>query len=481
MATPYRGYTEIPGAAVPDVPYRVNLALREIDADMQDAVTDLSAVDDAAAGRLAALEVAAGFGSGMQLQDDAVNGLLIGDTKAAATVRKQIDQRGPAATVAALDVPASPTREAFDAHVLGHLAERFHGPMKTWGDALQNMATAPAIWVSLGSSTANGGNTDNFGLSWVGRIAGFLTNRDVLHDSVKPLDSVASRPANGVHVYNGAVGGTTSGNYLPAARVAAIKKLQPALITHMIGANDLGNGTEIATYKANLRKALDQLIAAAPNAVHLLIHQQGRVAATPKHPWTAYGNAMREVADMYPNAAFLNASERFRFGDGLAMHLVSDNLHMNTHGHRLMADLVAEAMGHPIAYVENECRKFALPASKTFTVEEDWFTGTIPAAPYPRTLTFDLAVFGYGTGAKETQGQEISIRASYPDNGVAIGDTAQIRFLNGGTSHALTYVQQPTWPIDANREVTLIIHSGPSIYLSGSGAYTRLTAQLTPA
>lgn len=36
MATPYRGYTEIPGAADPDVPYRVNLALREIDADMND-------------------------------------------------------------------------------------------------------------------------------------------------------------------------------------------------------------------------------------------------------------------------------------------------------------------------------------------------------------------------------------------------------------------------------------------------------------
>jgi hypothetical protein len=35
MATPYRGYTEIPGSAVPDVPFRVNAILREIDADVQ--------------------------------------------------------------------------------------------------------------------------------------------------------------------------------------------------------------------------------------------------------------------------------------------------------------------------------------------------------------------------------------------------------------------------------------------------------------
>ncbi len=483
MTTPYRGYTELPGAAVPDVPYRVNLALREIDADVADAVAELETIDAAQAGRLAALESAAGFGAGMQLQDDAVNGLLLGNTKAAATLTKQIDTRGPAATVAALAVPASPTREAFDDFVLDHMADYFPGPMQVWGTALRAQKTKPALWVSLGSSTANGGNTANFGLSWAGRIACYLTGRGILNGAIPDLDPApATRPTSGIHAYNGALGGTTSANYLTASKVAAIKKLQPTLITHMVGANDYGSSVAINTYKANLRNWKDQLDAASPNSVHLYIHQQGRTAAAPGSiTWQQYGTAMREVADAYPNAVFLDAGERFGLRGGLAPHLVSDTLHMNEYGHRIMADLVAAAMGTPIPYMENEVRKLAVPGSQTFTAEGDWLTATIPAAPYPRTLTLDLAVFGYGTGTKETQGQEISIRATYPDNGAALGDAAQIRFLNGGTSHALTYVQQPTWSIDANREVTITIHSGPAIYLSGSGAYSRIHAKLSPA
>lgn len=483
MTTPYRGYTEIPGAAVPDVPYRVNLALREIDADVQDAVAELEAADAAAAGRLAGLEAAAGFGSGLKLQDDAVNGLLNSATsKTAVTVTKQIETKGTAATVAALKTPGTATREAFDALTLEHLGDYFHGPMKVWGEALRKQETAPAIFVNLGSSTANGGNTPNYGLSWAGRIACYLTGKSILNGAIPDLDPApAARPTSGIHAYNGALGGTTSSNYLTASKLAAIKKLQPSLITHMVGANDFGGSVSLSAYKANLRNWKDQLDAATPSTVHLYIHQQGRVAAAPGAiTWQQYGTAMREVAEAYPNAVFLDAGERFGLRGGLAPHLVSDNLHMNEHGHRIMADIVAEAMGTPIPYV-NEARKLAVPGSKTFTVAEDWLTATIPAAPYPRTLTLDALVFGYGTGTKETQGQEISLRATYPDNAVVIGDAAQVRFLNGGASHALSYAQQPTWPVDANREVTITIHSGPSIYLSGSGAYTRVTAMLAPA
>lgn len=101
MATPNRGYPELPGAVTPDVPYRVNLALREIDADVEqldDALasatyeTKAAASAAAAAGvsaaaaatkntvqdaRLAQLEGRAGFsGPGLSLTDEAINGVL---------------------------------------------------------------------------------------------------------------------------------------------------------------------------------------------------------------------------------------------------------------------------------------------------------------------------------------------------------------------------------------------------------------------
>lgn len=481
MATPYRGYTEVPGSIAPDVPYRINLALREIDADLETALAELDETDAAAAGRLAALESAAGFGSGMKLQDDAVNALLLSSTtKTTGTLTKQIEAKSAAATLKELDTEGAPLREALDALVLGHLGDNFPGVLAPWGQALRNSDTVPALWVSLGSSTANGGNTPNFGLSWVGRIATYLTGRNVLDAAVIQLDTKPARPSKGINVYNGAVGGTSAANYLDAAKLAAIKTLQPTLITHMVGANDLGYSTTPATYKTNLRNWMDQLQAASPGTVHLMIHQQGRVAPSPKYAWKLYGQAMREVAELYPNVAFLDANERFGFRGGLEAHLVSDDLHMNEYGHRVMADLVAEAMGNPIPYVHQEKRKVPNAGSLTVVTAGTWLSYTVPPAPYPRKLTVEATLFGYGTGAKETQGPEFAIVAEYA-GGITAGDAQQIRLLNGGASHALSYTAAPTWSVDANRELTVKVNVGDGAYISGSGPYTRIYANLVPA
>ena len=483
MTTPYRGYTELPGAAVPDVPYRVNLALREIDADVADAVAELETADATQAGRLAALEQAAGFGSGMQLQDDAVNGLLLGNTKTGATLTKQIDTRGPAATVAALAVPASPTREAFDGFTEQHIAENFHGPLKVWGEALRNQGTAPATWVSLGSSTANGGNTTNFGFSWVGRIATWLCDRDVLHDAVRDLESATARQPNGVQVYNGAVGGTTSANYVNAAKIAAIKMLKPHLITHMVGANDLGQGVALSTYKANLRNWMDQLQAASPLSVHVYIHQQSRVAASPKIAWREYGKAMREVADAYPNVVFFDASEHFRFNSGLAQHLISDDLHMNGAGHALMAERVADFLGHPFPQVSSELVRGAIGGSVTTTTDTVWSTLVLPPAPYVRLVTCHFSAYAYGTGADGKQGPEMSVYGHYTDTTppTRAGTAQQIRLLNGGVARAVSYSTSVSYYVDANRPLSFEVLVGPGIYVSGSAQYVDLHAVVQPA
>lgn len=94
MTTPYRGYTEIPSGVVPDVPYRTNLALREIDADMDGALKRTAALEATSASssaaideledsttehgaRIALVEAAAGFEEPpLGFQDEIVDGLL---------------------------------------------------------------------------------------------------------------------------------------------------------------------------------------------------------------------------------------------------------------------------------------------------------------------------------------------------------------------------------------------------------------------
>lgn len=484
MTTPYRGYTEIPGAAVPDVPYRVNLALREIDADVADAVAELEAADTATAGRLAVVEAAAGFGSGMKLQDDAVNGLLNGSTATAATLTKQIETKGPAATVAALGVPASPTREAFDAHTLGHIADMSHGPMKQWSEALAARRTKPAIWVNLGSSTANGGTTRYTGQQWAQRVATWLTGRSTLDSAALPrLEGVTARPGTtGVWAYTGAIGGTQSSNYINAAMLAAIKALQPALITHMVGSNDYGSGITLAAYKANLRNWMDQLQAASPGTVHLYIHQQPRNdIAKPAARWAAYGKAMAEVAAAYPNAAYLDASAHFPFEGEMPGNIMAEGVHMDENGHKILADVIAAAMGNPITYATGEVYAIGLGAT-TSEPKDPWSYVDIPPARYPRTVKFSASLFGYGTAASPNSAPtDIHLKGKYTDTDADAGSILALRMTNGGTAYANPYAGTKVYHIDANRPLRLSISTPSGGYVSGNGAYSTADAVVFPA
>lgn len=482
MATPYRGYTEVPGGMTPDVPYRLNLALREIDADVQDLELATAETEQELSGRLAVVEAAAGFGAGMKLQDDAVNSLLLGDTKAAATVRKQIETRGPAATVADLAVMASPTREAFDAYTLSHLADHFHGPLKDWGQALRDRKTKPAIWVNLGSSTANGGTTTFAGQAWAQRVATYITGRSTLDNAALPrLEGIKSRPANGVHAYTGAIGGTQSSNYVNADHIAAIKVLQPALVTHMVGSNDYGSRVAVATYKTRLRNWLDQVIAAAPGAAHMLIHQQPRNdIGNPVAPWHAYGDAMREVADLYPNVAFLDASAYFPAEGAMPGHIMTEAVHMNTAGHKVLADVVAAAMGTPIYYATDQ---YDVALGGSGTVPSDtWAVQDIPPAPYPRNITVRASIYGYGTGASPSAAAaDVQLRASYTDNNVSAGTLLALRATSGGVGYASPLAGFRTYHCDANRPFRIQVVTSVNMYVSGNNQYSQVEVTATPA
>lgn len=110
MGTPNRGYTELNGNSTPDVPYEVNRAIREIDADVESVdnkakaagaastangarIDAVKASDTAQNGRLSLLESAAGFDAPPLGFEDAVVGALVADpsTDTAGQIAQSID------------------------------------------------------------------------------------------------------------------------------------------------------------------------------------------------------------------------------------------------------------------------------------------------------------------------------------------------------------------------------------------------------
>lgn len=356
----------------------------------------------------------------------------------------------------------------------------FLGPMRAWGAALAARDTAPAIWVSLGSSTALGMVTSDDGQAWAGRIATWLTGKGIKAGALGAL-AAGPRPATGVHCYTGAVGATTSETYLTDAKVALIRDLRPALITHMVGANDYHYSVPLATYKANLRGWLDKLNSASPDTVHLLIHQQGRRDPGPGTPWADYGTAMAEVADLYPNVAFVNAGQKFGAA-GFPSYLVGDGSHTNITGHRLLADIVSTAMGCPIQYGPQETYATANMQGGGFTATaKTWASVLIPAAPYPRRAKAQIHMFTASNTAENVQSTESTVRAAYTDKGEAVGKTLIIRHHGGGILAANTQHVSPSWLIEANRAAEISVLVTPGTYLSSADTYNDFHVVVDPA
>lgn len=356
---------------------------------------------------------------------------------------------------------------------------KFQGVMSSWGEALRNQATRPAIWVSLGSSTADGGHTDGkFGLSWAGRIATYITGKPA-STGVSLLGDGSGRPTSGVKFYNGAGPNLTSATYLTTAKVAHIGTLKPALVTHMVGSNDYYYGTTLTAYKNNLRGWIEQIRSVSPDTVHMLIHQQGRNDVSgAQFTWEQYGKAMQEVAGEFPNAVFLNADETFYVG-GMSPNIMAEASHMDLNGHKIMADVVARAMGTAIPYAPQEVYTVSavpiqdIAASGTGT----WASITVPAAPYPRSLTANLHVYGYGYAAvgPGLNPPEIHMSAKYDDNSTLVRPILRIRVIGGGVSVSQTYTASPTYEVEAWRSVTIsVLLQGGSggIYMSGIDEYS---------
>lgn len=392
-------------------------------------------------------------------------------------------QRAAADARAAADLSAAPADDAVAALLAGGssatagifytaLHSAHPGPLKSWLAALRNQKTAPAVYVSLGSSTAGGHGASSHEKSWIQRVA--------LRFGPRPAAGLAQpKPANGVQVYNAAIGGTQSTNYLTDETTAQVIALKPHLISHMVGSNDWAVSRSPAEYKAQLRARVLQLRAALPNAVQMLVHQQNRFDTpnpAPKYPWPAYGAAMAEIAAEFPGTVlFVDLAAHFE-SLGLdynpSVLWGGDRIHLNDDGHRVLAELMADAIGAPAMYLPRRIFE-AVPAGGTYSTATNLATLTIPPRAWHQQIKFEVSLFSsVASGAADFELQDISD----PNN-----ITAVRAFRVAGAS--AVYTATATAELPAHQQGTYrvrLARMDGAVYISANAAWHSITADVSP-
>jgi len=351
-------------------------------------------------------------------------------------------------------------------------------PLKPWKDAVQNQTAAPAIYVNLGDSIANGGNPTTASRAWVNRVTALFTSTAAARLDATTLTPA---PANGVMVYNGAVGGTTSANYLTDALVTRIGTLKPQLITHMVKANDQGQGITPATYRANLLSWINKIKAVSPNTVHVLINEHNRYdLASPAYSSDSYRDQLVSLA-AETGAVFFDIAQEFKKhgipGSDRYALMDTDNLHFADRGNQVYAKIIGTFIGAPpVDYIPRELvRPSGAFSYGTFSAVTTVGTITIKPKPYLREGT--LAADYYGTAGNSTQ--DLILRLT-PSGGTRI-DVMTHRMPSGVLQNHPTsgYVTlEPNTAYTATLD--LGIYSG-SFTANGSAGYSQFYADLSPA
>lgn len=215
----------------------------------------------------------------------------------------------------------------------------------------------------------------------------------------------------GLRWWTGAEGNTTSANYFPQARKNALANVAPDMVIHMIGENDYYYGTTINDYIANLEAACDYIESVSPGVINVLVNSHGRYDVNnPVAPWSAYGEAMRQVASNNPaQRYYIDTMEYFAvlgtMNDNRAGMIMggTDMVHPNDYGHKYLAKIIGAHLGIPNEddFAGIVTWKFPLPTGVSN------YTGAgspiaelyLPAVNYPRELTVKGALWNTSTNA----------------------------------------------------------------------------------
>lgn len=250
--------------------------------------------------------------------------------------------------------------------------------------ALEGQRSTGVGIVFAGSSTIQGDKATSTDRRPAQRISGYLTPR--------PAQTAVSgsTPANGVQVWAWGIGGSTSSNYLSSNHYTAVGTIKPVLMVHMVGSNDWSGSRTPTQYNASMRAHLDALKAASPDTVHLLIGQHQRNSpASGSHPWTAYTDVLRTLAEEDPDRVeFLDLWSRYAAigipGADPWGWLHADGIHLTDHSYRVLADWLAEHLGIPTPSGAAELYTGALTGGSGKNSGDVIFNVTIPPRPYPR-------------------------------------------------------------------------------------------------
>lgn len=200
----------------------------------------------------------------------------------------------------------------------------------------------------------------------------------------------------GMRWWTGAEGNTTSVNYFPSGRREALSNVGPDLVIHMIGENDYYYGTALANYRLNVEDAVSYIESVSPGSVNVLVHAHGRSdVPSPVAPWSAYGQALKEVADAGENRYFIDLMEYMEpLGTMRADNIGGmrmDGVHPGDSGHKYIAGIIGAHLGIPNEdnFSCTHTWDFPLPETvKTFTTAGSIIAALyLSAVNYPRQVT----------------------------------------------------------------------------------------------
>lgn len=270
--------------------------------------------------------------------------------------------------------------------------------------------------VALGSSTAQG-----YKASSTADVFNRVSRRAKITD-IAPLGT--SRVNKG-SFRNGSIGGSRSNNFVNSTILSDIKSFDPHYVFVVVGSNDANGSVPVATYRANMVTACNQ-IKAQNDAALVLVHSQGRAGVT-QALWDSYRDALESVAEEV-DAVFIDATahERFnRAGNNSAGMLQDDGTHLTDSGHRYLADIISAEIGLPIPPDSRDAYIGVLEGRGPSTTDFRIYTLELPAAQVPRIVTVNGVAFlryegdssGEGTPALwvGVNGTSLSIRCKVED------------------------------------------------------------------
>ena len=152
-------------------------------------------------------------------------------------------------------------------------------------------------------------------------------------------------PQAKVEMVNAGISGNTTVNALARIKPHVLAK-QPDLTVVMFGMNDVTR-IPIASYETNLRKIIDDCVAAGSAVVLCTPNNVYANGARPNSKLDQFSDVVRKLAkeQHLPLVDFYRLWTKYREDSELAwIQLMSDSIHPNMNGHRLFAEQIVQAV-----------------------------------------------------------------------------------------------------------------------------------------